>query len=224
MLLLLAGCGSSDNGVAGKSAAQILAATRAAATSANSVHLVVSSKIAHGGSLNLDASLAKDQGHAKSSLFGIDLEAIRTGDTIYVKGNQAFAVRLGRALGVKIPADTWLKGPAKGALNQAAALTNITTELPLILAGTGKASKGAKTMIDGQPAITLKQVHKLYNGTLYVATTGQPYPLKLIKNPVKVGLSESGQTSFSAWNDPITVTPPANAVEVSQLEHTKKGH
>ncbi len=162
----------------------------------------------------MNASLAKTASHAQISFLGIGFEAIRTGNTIYVKGNPAFDARLGSVLGIKIPPNTWLKGPATGTLAQAGAFTNINSELPLLLAGRGTVTKGATTKINGEPAIELKQAQKLYTGTLYVATTGQPYPILLRKTG-----RETGQTTFTAWNDPITVTPPTNATNINQLEH-----
>jgi hypothetical protein len=219
LAVLLAGCGASDNGVASKPADQILAATRTAAQSASSVHVVAGSKITHGGSLTLDASLAKNQAHAQISVLGMTYEVIRDGDTLYVKGNRVFAARLGAVLGVKIPANQWLTGPTKGVLAQTGGFTDIERELPAILSGSGPVSKGAKIKINGQPAITLKETRKLYTGVLYVATTGQPYPIKLIKTG-----RETGQTTFTGWNHPVTVTAPPNAVHISQLQQTKQGH
>jgi hypothetical protein len=224
LVLLVSGCGSSDNGVAAKSASEILAATRTAAQSASSVHVIAHTKITHGGSLKLDASLAKTQGHAQVSFYGLTIAVIRDGDTLYVKGNQGFAASLERSLGVKVPVGTWLKGPAKGALGQIGAFTEIETELPTMLSGSGPIAKGAKTKIDGQPAIALKEIRKLYTGTLYVATTGQPYPLKLTKSPTQAGPGESGETTFTNWNDPVTVSPPANAIDITQLQPVKKAH
>jgi hypothetical protein len=225
LALLMAGCGSSDNGVAAKPASEILQATIVAAKSASSVHVTVSSKITRGGSLELDATLAKDRGHAQVSLYGTTFEVIRDGDTLYVKGNQLFAARLGAVLGVKIPANTWLKGSTTGPLAQTGSFTSIEKELPLMLQGSGPISKGATIKINGQPAITLKETRKLYAGTLYVATTGKPYPLKLLKTgPGQSSLGETGHTTFTNWNDPTTVTPPSNAIDISQLEHAKKAH
>ncbi len=209
----LAGCGSSNNGVASKSASEILAASRTAAKSASAVH--VTSKAGVGrASLTLNASLAKNGSHAQIAFLGVGFEAIRIGNTIYVKGNTVFDARLGSVLGVKIPPNTWLKGPATGTLAQAGAFTSIDSELPLLLSGRGTVTKGATTKINGQPAIELKQAQKLYTGSLYVATTGLPYPILLRKTG-----RETGQTTFTGWNDPVTVTPPTNATNISQLEH-----
>jgi hypothetical protein len=217
-LIPVAGCGSSDNGVASKPASQILAATRAAAVSASSVHIVGTSKVRQGPPLKLDASMSKQHAHAQFSAFALSIQTIRDGDTLYVKGNPAFNQRIESTQGVKVPSGKWLRGTS-ASLGQIGMLTEIDKELPVILGGSGPISKGAKVTIDGQPAITLKLTRKLYTGTLYVATTGQPYPLKLIKTG-----RETGQTTFSGWDDTtIATTPPANAVDISRLEHIK-GH
>jgi hypothetical protein len=213
LLVLLAGCGSSGNGVASKPAGQILAASRAAAQSASSVHITSSSAVRR-SKFTLVASLAKNQGHARISLLGIGVEAIRSGGTLYVKGNRAFDARLQSTVGVKVPPGVWLRGPASGVLGQVGSFTDMKREVPLILGGRGPVTKGTSVKINGQPAITVKETAKLYTGTLYVATTGKPYPIELIKTG-----RETGQTTFSGWNDPVSVSAPANAVEISQLQH-----
>jgi hypothetical protein len=219
-ILALAGCGSSDNGVASKSGSEILAATRAAARIASSVHITATSSLANGKvKSTLDVSLTRHQGHARSSFLGTSYETIRNGDTIYVKGNQTFAIQLEHVLGVKVPAEVWLKGSATGQFAQLAPLVTLTTEAPLLIGGRSAVSKGPTTTVEGQPAITLKQAGKVYTGTLYVATTGQPYPLKLTKTG-----RETGQTTFTRWNKSITITTPANAIDISQLQQAKKGH
>jgi hypothetical protein len=166
----------------------------------------------------LDASLAQQQAHARFSLYSTSFEAIRTGNTLYIKGNRRFNARLERRLGAKIPAGVWLKSSTSGPLAQVSSLTNIKQELPLLLSGSGKLMKGATTRIDGRPVIEVKQKRILSTVTLYVATTGEPYPVQLRKTG-----RETGQTTFSGWNKPVTVAPPANAVDISQLEHTKSG-
>jgi hypothetical protein len=208
----VAGCGSSANGVTSKSASEILAAARVAAQSASSVHVSAKSGVGR-TTLTLDASLAKDKGHAQLSLLGIGFEAIRVGDTLYVKGNRIFDAHLERTLGVKVPSGTWLKGPASGALAQVGSFTDMKREVPLLLSSSVPATKGSETKVEGQPAIELKESAKLYTGILYVATTGNPYPIKLLKTG-----RETGQTTFSGWNDPVSVSAPANAVEIGQLK------
>jgi hypothetical protein len=211
----LAGCGSSDNGVASKSAPAILAAARTAAQSASAVH-VMSSSSAGGARLAMNASLAKDQGHTQLKVLGSALEVIHTGQTIYIKGNRPFNARLERTLGVKIPSGVWLKGPASGTFRRFAPLASIVRELGTILGASGPLTKGKATKIAGQPVIELKQATKLGIRTLYVATTGEPYPILLRKSG-----RETNKTTFSGWNDPVTVSTPTGAVEISQLEQRK---
>jgi hypothetical protein len=213
LLALLGGCGSSSNGVASKSAIEILAASTMAAQNASSVRIGVRSG-GGGATLTLNASLAKDASHAQLSLLSVRVEAIRTGDTIYIKGNRVFDARLERTLGVKIPSGAWLKGPASGPLGRIGGYTKMRREVSLILNDHDKVTKGPIVKLEGQPAIELREAHQLYTGRLYVATTGRPYPIKLIKRG-----QESGQITFSGWNDPVTVSAPANALELSQLEH-----
>ncbi len=209
----LAGCGSSSNGVASKPASQILAASTAVAKTASSVRVTTSSSI-RGAKLTLDASLAKEKAHAQLSLLGIGVEAVRVGDTLYIKGNRAFDAHLESTIGVKVPSGVWLKGPATGTLGQIGAFTDMSREVPLILNARGPLTKGSTVKVNGQSAIELKETAKLYTGTLYVATTGQPYPILLRKTG-----RETGQTTFTDWNGSITVDPPANAIDISQLEH-----
>jgi len=209
---VLVGCGSSDNGIASKSAAGILAAARAAATGASSVRVTSNASIGRAKS-TLNASYARTQAHVQSSLFDIHYEVIRDANTLYVKGNRAFNRGLERQLAVKIPPNTWLKGSAhSGSLSQITPETELTQELPVILTGSGPLTKGTVTKLDGQPAITLTQKRKLSTATLYVATTGEPYPLQLNKTG-----TETSQTTLTNWNKPIHIDPPTNALEISQL-------
>lgn len=209
----LAGCGSSSNGVASKAPAEILTAARAAAQHASAVHVTSSSRVGP-GSLTLNASFSTNRSRATLSFFGLDFEVIRVGNTLYVKGNQAFNAQLERALGIRVPRGRWLAGATTGTLAQIAAFADMKTEVPLLLSGRGTITKGSATKIDGQPTIELNQAHQLYSGALYIATTGQPYPVALRKTG-----RETGQTSFTNWNQPTSVDPPADVVELSTLEH-----
>lgn len=212
-IVLVAGCGSSGNGIATKTPQEILAATKAAAASASSVHIVTGSRVGQ-AALSMNASIGTRQGQAELQLLDMRLQTVREGSTLYVKGDQTFSAQLQRALGVKVPANTWIKTPTNGVLAQVAAFTSANTELPVILSTDRYLTKGRSTTINGQPAIELREVAKLYHGTLYVATTGQPYPLLLRKAG-----EETGETRFTNWNEPVTVDPPPNAIELNRLQH-----
>jgi len=215
ILVPLAGCGSSDNGVASKSAKEILQASKAAAISASSVHVVGASRV-RSSSFAINARLARGSARSRVSLLGRGYKAIRIGDTVYVKGPQALYANLSARLGktLHVPKGTWLKAPASsGPLRELAALTDLPRQLNLTLSTSAYLTKGANTTVDGQKAIAIKEKAKLYEGVLYVATTGKPYPLLLLKN----GGRERGRTRFSAWDRGVSVGAPAPAVELGRL-------
>jgi hypothetical protein len=216
ILVPLAGCGSSDNGVASKSAKEILQASKAAAISASSVHVVGASRVQTSSS-TINARLARVGGRSRVSLLGGGHEAIRIGNTVYVKGPQAFYANLSARLGktLHVPSGTWLKAPAgSGPLRELAALTDLPRQLDVILSTSAALTKGASTTVGGQKAIALKEKAKLYEGVLYVATTGKPYPLLLVKN----GGRERGRTRFSGWDRGVSLRAPSPAVDVSSLK------
>ncbi len=212
-LLALSGCGSSDNGVAEKSGKEILAASKAAAEGADSVHVLA--KSAQGRlTFSSDLELGKDEARAKASFLGLNFEVIQIGHSIYAKGSQAFYARLlGSA--ADVPQGTWLKGSANsGKLGQLTSFTELAGQLNRLLSTSGPVTKGTTTTVNGQKAIELKEVAKLYKGTLYVATTGKPYPIALVKS----GRRETGRTTFSAWDEDVSISAPSPSVDVSTLE------
>jgi hypothetical protein len=218
---VVSGCGSSSNGVASKSPTDILATATSAAQEASSVHLLASSATGPLTSvLNMQYAPNGAQGHV--SLLGLSFGLVRDGDTIYVNGNRRFYRQLGVTLGgsagaalAKLPVGTYLKGSAvSGPLSQLGAIADKKSELGLILSRGTPVAKGSETTVAGHKVIELKQFAKLYTGSLYIATTGKPYPIEEHKTG-----RETGHTSFANWDQPVTITAPASSVDVSQLEH-----
>lgn len=74
----------------------------------------------------------------------------------------------------------------------------------------GTLTKGATTTIAGQKVLAVTDASK--GGTLYVATTGPPYPVAVSKDG-----TSSGRVLFSNWNAPVSVLAPANAIDITQL-------
>jgi hypothetical protein len=163
--------------------------------------------------ITVNVQLASDGGRAQVSLLGLGFEVIRIGETVYVKGSPGVYRRLGIA--AKVPPGSWLQARADGRLGQLAAFTDLSGELNRILpAPNDLLATGASTTLGGQHAIELHTTAKLFKGTLFIATTGKPYPIELVKHG-----RETGQSTFTDWNKPITLNPPANAITVTQLEH-----
>ena len=71
--------------------------------------------------------------------------------------------------------------------------------------------KGASTTLIGQKVLAVKDTSA--GGTLYVATTGPPYPVDVSK-----GGTGGGRIVFDGWNQPVSITAPASAIDVTQLQ------
>jgi hypothetical protein len=208
-LAALTGCGSStSNGITHKNATEILTAANAAAQSATSVHIEAHN--AQGRlTLALNLDLTSNGGHAHITGLGVDFEVIRTGESLYVKGNPGFYQRLGGAA-AHAPPGSWLKAPAKsGPLAQFAAFTDLPGEVGRLLSSANPVTKGATTTTNGQKAIELKQTGQLYAGKIYIATTGKPYPIQITKTG-----RETGRTTFTNWNQPISLSAPSKTISI----------
>lgn len=214
---LLGGCGgSSGNGVASKSPAEILSATKSAADSATSVHIAGS--LASGGSpITLNMYLASGTGgRGKLAENGLSFELIVVDNSIYIKGSPAFYSHFGGSAAAQLFRGKWLKAPASsGELASLASLTNLSKLIDQALADTSTLVKGATTTVAGQPVVELTDAAK--DGSIYVATTGKPFPVQLVKRG-----TESGKITFSGWNQPITLTPPPNAIDLGAF--AKEAH
>jgi hypothetical protein len=211
---LLAGCGSSgskSNGVSEKSPTQILAAAEAASLAASAVR-VSGSIVDNGTPLTLNLHLVSGKGgmgHMNEGGTGFDI--IRIGDKAYIRGSDAFYKRFAGAAAAQLLKGKWLVGSAS--TGKFAALTPLT-DTEKFFTGTlgshGALTKGAETTINGQKVIALKSGT---GGTLYIATTGQPYPIEL----VSPGAGKSGKIIFDQWNNAIAITAPKGAVDISKL-------
>jgi hypothetical protein len=211
---LFAGCGSSSskvgNGVAAKTPAEILAATRLAADSANSVH--VSGAIASAGSpITLDMDLlAGKGGRGRLSENGLAFELIQTGGAIYIKGSPAFYAHIGGPGAARLFRGRWLKVPAtRGNFASLASLVDLRQLVDTTLAGHGPLVKGVPATIDGQRAVAVTDTST--GGTLHVATSGPAYPVEV----TKAGAS-GGSIVFDRWNGPVSLAAPENAIDLTR--------
>ena len=211
---LLAGCGSSGspagNGVAAKTPAEIVAATRLAADSASSVH--VSGAITSAGSpITLDMDLLAGQGgRGRLSESGLAFELIQTGGAIYIKGSPAFYAHIGGAAAARLFRGRWLKVPAtRGNFATLASLVDLRQLVDATLAGHGALTKGGTTTTDGQRAVAVTDTST--GGTLHIATSGPPYPIEVTKRG-----TSGGMIVFDRWNEPVSLAAPANAIDLTR--------
>lgn len=216
----LAGCGSSQEDITAKPPAAILAASANAARQAGSVVVVNRSKV---GNLSTGFELrlaGEEDGTARTSLGPSDSEVIRAGGTVYVKASPVLAERLAKTTGAHIPVGSWLQAPASNPqVAPSAFLTKPDGELVFLLHDPNLALiKGPVVTIKGKKAIELKTRGKLYTGAIYIAATGTPYPITIVKHG-----QENSTITFTGWNQPIHLSPPPKATSISQLEHAKGG-
>lgn len=212
-LVVLTGCGgSSGNNVASKSADEIVSESKVAADSASSVHVSGSLNSA-GTPVTLDLNLLAGKGaRGELSQNGLSFKLILIGGTAYISGSPAFYRHLGGAAAAQLFNGKWLKASAtSGEYASFSSLVDMRKLIDTTLTGHGALKKGATTVVNGQQAIAVVDTSK--EGTLYVATTGKPYPIELSK-----GGSESGRVTFDRWNQPVAISAPANSVDMSELK------
>jgi hypothetical protein len=212
--VVLSGCGSSSsgNGVASKSPPQILAAAKAAADGAASVH-IAGTIVSEGKPLTLDMQLVKGKGgRGRITLEGVSIDLVRVGGAVYINGSQAFYQHIAGAAAAKLLQGKWLKAPENsGNFASLASLTDLAKLINTTLSSHGKLARDGTKTIEGQKVIAVNDVSQ--GGTLYVAVTGSPYPIEVVKDG-----GSGGKIIFDRWNKPVTLTAPANAININQLQ------
>lgn len=197
-----------DNGVAELSADEILAKATEAAKGATAVRVSGAME-----ELELDISLVKGRGATGSiTQDGAKAEIIVVDDEIFLKGDEAFYQSLGGDAIVRLLGDKWLKVPAGGeGFESFEQITDMDALLGQALKPEGETlTKGEVTDLDGTPAVPLRTDRR--KGTLYIATEGEPFPLKII------GDGDRGEITFDGWNEPAELVAPTDVIDVAELE------
>jgi hypothetical protein len=211
--MIQAGCGgsgSSSSNEAGKSAAVILADARQAARDAGSVR-VAGTIHDSGQTIGLDLKIAQHGGGGTMTIQGSKVEIVRVGKSVYIRAPSSFYERVGagKAAG-QLLAGKWLKAPASTSdFRDLAQLTNINQFVSQALKPEGTVTKGGETTVAGQKAIELKSSK---GGSLFVATTGKPYPIEL----KGVG-SSSGTLKLTDWGSVSEPAAPKGAVDIGSV-------
>lgn len=208
----LAGCGGSgsDNGVASKSPAEIVTAASDAINHASSVH-VAGSIVSSGTPVSLDLNLVSGKGgRGQMSESGLIFRVVAVGQTVYIQGTPAFWQHNGGAAAARVLSGRWLKAPATGQFSSLAQLTNMQQLMTTLLTSHGTLSKAGVTTLRGHQVVAVSD--KTRGGTLYIATTGHPYPIEIRKQG-----SSGGQIAFDRFNQQVSLIAPAHAIDISQL-------
>ncbi|SDT48755.1 hypothetical protein [Actinoplanes derwentensis] len=192
--MLLSGCGSSDsdgtgntatvdtaadNGVAALGADEILTKAKDALKKAGSYRMK-GSATESGTTMNLDFRISGTDLQGTLSLGeSADIELLSVGGQQYMKPSEGFWTMLGMGAQAKTMteklAGKWVLVPTTDE-----SLTGIfgAANVDEVLKPTGTLAKGEATEIAGTPVITLTDSGDAEN-QMFVATKGEPYPVKL---------------------------------------------
>ena len=215
--LVLAGCGSSKkaekpNGEASKPPARVLADAKAAATSASSVH-VSGHLVSSGTPVTLDLTMVRGKGaKGSASINGLDFDAVRIGDTVYIHGSDDFYKQYAGAAVAQLLHDRWVKASTdQPQFRSFAPLTDIGALLTEVSKNHGKLVNDGTTTYQGEQVVTIRDTSD--NSKLHVAATGKPYPVALVGG--KEG--QTGTIAFDDWNKAASLSAPKNAIDISQF-------
>jgi hypothetical protein len=211
----LCGCGGSGatgNGLASRSPAQIVSAAEHAALGAATVH-VAGSIVGEGKPISIDMELVAGKGGmGRVALGGMSVELIELDKTLYLRGSSSFYARVAGPAIAPALTGRWLEGRAASrALAPLSALTRLGALLRVALARHAALVRAADGTVDGRRALAVEDVAG--DATLYVAASGTPYPLELVRRGVR-----AGTVAFTGWDQPVALAPPAHAFPVNQLE------
>lgn len=202
---VLTGCAAGDGG-ATKSAADLLDEANGTMRALRSVTVETTNTTAHGTVATRLSTDLKNRCRAKTTWAeNGSLEQIRIGETDYVRPDETY---LKNWSGMKIGGlrlKQWVKEPADEAQpgDGLAACT-------WTFASFGNVTKGEVTRLGGRETVALHVTDKADKEgkyTFYVATEGKPYLLRTVYR----GGGIVTTTSFSAFDEPLNVHPPASA-------------
>jgi hypothetical protein len=210
-MALVAGCGGgsgSTNGEENKSASQILADARTAATAAGSVH-VTGTIVDSGTQLKLNLRAGGRTGSGTITFRGSPIRVIRIGNTLFMNAPASFYTTTGANKATAALLDgKWLKASAtQKDFAELAQLTRLKDVLAITTKPDGKISKGATSTMAGTTVIELKDDK---GGSLYISTKGKPYPVVLRGKDA----TSSGNVRFTEWGEAVEAKAPKGAIDL----------
>lgn len=236
-VLLAAGCGGESTTGTGTPAASGSSGSASAAPAGQGIAALPAAEILTKATAALKAAKSvriKGQGGPATSQFTIDMrytgsdstgtlgvngqtvELRKLGQDVYIKGSRQFWTGNGGGTAAQLLADKWLKTPLTDKrFGGLAELTDLGEAADNLLDADGTITKGAEKAINGVPAVGLDSSGK-DGGTLWVATAGEPYPLRIEPG---AGSGQQGALDFLGYGESVSVElPPADQViDVSTL-------
>ena len=160
-------------------------------------------------------------GQGRLALEGLSLELIELDRAVYIKGNRRLLPALRRAHGRAAAAGEVAEGiRAERAAGVAGVADRASSKLiDGTLAGHGALSRAGRTTIDGHSVVGVRDAAG--GGTLYVASTGAPYPIEIVRDGT--GANRAGRVVFDRWNQPVTIQAPPDPINIKQLHRNPVG-
>ena len=201
------------NHIAGKPPAQILAAAGRALASASSVR--VRGSVRQSGrwyTFDLVLGRAWATGSMTGPLRGIrhaQFDFVAAGGKLFIRSTTLWR-KAGGAAAAQLLDGRWVVLPQASA--RGFPFRGLKAFARLIAPGPPRRAglAGAATLINGRPAIPVRSGDAI----VYVATTGPPFPLRVVPATRAAG---AGVVDFTAYNAPVTIGPPPNPVDLGQL-------
>ncbi|MEU4131698.1 hypothetical protein [Streptomyces wuyuanensis] len=207
-------------------ARQIAEKAREALVGARSVHITSKGDLREPGSPNeLDLALDRSGNCAGTVSMGDEgsVEIVKRGETVWMKPDAAFwknQVPGGGDTVKELVGDRYLRGTTDNGLlkgmTEVCDLDRFVDRLTGVPTSDVDLTKGKKTKVDGVDAIPVSGNLAGRTITLYVATEGKPYPVRLV---VTSAGAAKATVDFSDFDEPVpTETPPAGeSVDLSTL-------
>ena len=207
---------ASNNGVAGKSASQIVTAASAATAAAKSF-TYGGTTTQNGTATNFKVSVSSSgKGQGTITISGQPVKLVKIGNTVYFSSNKAFWDKTAGTGAGSLFGTRWVAVPSTDSdfagINSLLDASQVASQFSDTSNTTF--TKGKTSTINGQSviAVTGKDTSDSSGGTVYEATTGKPYIVKV---------TGGGTTlTFSNFNKPVNPSVPPNSINISTLGGT----
>jgi hypothetical protein len=201
----------SGNGMVGLPAEEVLAKATDAARRSTSVR-IKGQVVQRGKTAGLDLRLKGAEGGVGTVTFeSREFHLVRVGRDLYVTGGPGAFAALGRA-GRLVEGKPVRVSASDPRFTEVVGFTDLHRIFALLLKPAPGLSKGEQMDVNGRHALALRNAAGR-GGTLWVATSGTPYPLRL-DAPPSAGVGVSGVLDFLEYGAPVALTPPAGAVDL----------
>jgi hypothetical protein len=162
--------------------------------------------------------VGRNEGKGSVTLEGLGIRLVDVDGAVFAKGSKAFYTRFAGTKAANLLQGKWIEGSAtKGPLASLAALADLDKVIDSTLADHGTLSRAGLAEVRGKQAVGVTDA--TLDGTLYVSTTGVPYPLEIVKSSAGAG-SRAGTIVFDRWNEPVSLAAPDHSISLSRLSRT----